>query len=77
MRTSIMPVNPFVAAVVVGLAFPAAAHAYIDLGTGSYVLQIVAAAALGSLFTVKLYWKKLVSLFRGFLGRTRQQEVNE
>jgi hypothetical protein len=43
----------------------APAHAYIDLGTGSYVLQMLAAFCLGFLFALKLYWKR----FTAFVGR--------
>jgi hypothetical protein len=60
------------AAIALMLACPFAAHAYIDAGTGSYVLQILAATLLGGLFAVKLYWKKLVTFVRT-LGRERHE----
>jgi hypothetical protein len=41
----------------------APAHAYIDLGTGSYFLQFLLALALGSLVYVKNIWLKLKSMF--------------
>ncbi len=47
--------------VFLGAASPA--YSYIDLGTGSYVLQIVIASVLGSLYMVKLYWRKIIALF--------------
>ena len=34
------------------------AHAYIDLGLGSYMLQLLMATLLASLFMVKVYWGK-------------------
>jgi len=37
--------------------------AYVDPGTGSYLLQLLIATVLGSLFALKVYWKKLI----GFL----------
>lgn len=40
-------------------------YAYIDPGTGSYLLQIIVATLLAFLFTVKSYWKKI----KGFLQR--------
>jgi len=40
------------------------AHSYLDLGSGSYMIQVLAAALFGSMFTVKLYWKKIRSVFR-------------
>ncbi len=47
-------------------------YAYIDPGTGSYLLQILLATLLAFLFTVKSYWKKI----KGFLKRvfTRRKE---
>jgi hypothetical protein len=37
------------------------AYAYIDAGTGSYVIQMVIAACLGGIFTVKMFFKRIVS----------------
>ena len=36
------------------------AQAYIDPGTGSYVLQIVIASALAAGFVIKATWKNIV-----------------
>lgn len=46
------------------LAFPSSAEAYIDPGTGSIVLQMLIAGALGAIFTVKRFWSKIVSFLR-------------
>ncbi len=47
----------------------APAHAYIDAGSGSYVLQMLIAGLLGLVFTIKLSWQRLktfaVSKFGG------------
>jgi hypothetical protein len=40
------------------------AHAYLDLGTGSYVLQIFVAGILGSLVLLKSFWKNLLNVFK-------------
>jgi len=45
--------------------FPAGARAYLDPGTGSYVLQIAIAALFGILFAIKLFWGRIKS----FLGK--------
>ena len=39
------------------------AYAYLDPGTGSLVLQMLAAGLFGVLFTVKIYWKKVKGFF--------------
>ena len=39
------------------------AYAYIDFGTGSYILQIVAASAIGFVFVVKSYLSRIKQIF--------------
>jgi hypothetical protein len=39
------------------------AHAYLDPGTGSIILQATIAAVASSLFAIKMYWFKLKSMF--------------
>jgi len=38
-------------------------HAYLDPGTGSYVLQIVIAGIVSALFTIKMCWRRVVDFF--------------
>ena len=40
------------------------ATAYIDPGTGSYVLQVAIAAAVAVAFSIKVFWKKIVAVLR-------------
>lgn len=37
----------------------ARSRAYLDPGSGSILLQLLVAAALGAAFAVKVYWKKI------------------
>lgn len=39
--------------------------AYIDPGTGSYMLQLVIGAAVGGLYLVKVYWQRIRACFGG------------
>ncbi len=39
------------------------ANAYLDFGTGSYMLQIVAASAIGSIYFVKRFFGKIKQFF--------------
>lgn len=39
------------------------AHAYVDPGTGSYVIQLIIAALAGIAFAVKIYWGRIKGLF--------------
>jgi hypothetical protein len=43
---------------------PIAALAYIDPGTGSYVIQLAIAAFVGVMFSLRIFWKKIVRLFK-------------
>jgi hypothetical protein len=39
------------------------AYAYVDPGTGSYMLQLLMAALFGAAFTIKTYWRKIKAFF--------------
>lgn len=59
--------------VVVQLIFLPNAFAYLDPGTGSYIFQVMIAAFIGGLFTIKIYWRKIkdyiINLFSKKLGK--------
>jgi len=60
------------------LIFPQRAYAYIDPGTGSYILQLLVATLLGGVFALKLGWNKIVTFFRRrfkrpFVGSQRHE----
>ena len=57
------------------LLVPAAASAYIDPGTGSFLLQMLLAALLGFLFTLRLYWSKVKSFLRNLFGGSKKSEA--
>ena len=48
----------------IGLVMPRRSLAYIDPGTGSYMLQMLIALAVGGAFAVKLFWRRIVGFFR-------------
>ena len=58
------------AAIVVQFVAPGDALAYIDLGTGSYVFQVLIASVLGAAFAVRAYWERI----RAFFGRRRRED---
>lgn len=44
--------------------------AYVDPGTGSYLLQLLIATVLGGLFVIKTYWRRIIGfLFDKFSKR--------
>ena len=58
------------------LTIPSIVYAYLDPGTGSYFLQLIAAAFLGGLFAIKLYWKKFKTSLKIFFIKKEKVEKN-
>ena len=53
---------------------PLEAHAYLDPGTGSYVLQIAIATLFAGLFSIKLFWKKIKIHFKNLFAKDEKRE---
>lgn len=51
------------------LCFPSSAYAYIDPGTGSLILQALAAAVLG----IGLFWRRLLNYVKKIFGAEKDQ----
>lgn len=57
------------------LTAPAKANpAYLDPGSGSFILQLLLAALVGSAFIIKSYWKKITDFFRKLFSRADQSK---
>lgn len=52
---------------------PLSAHAYLDPGTGSLLIQGLLAAVAGAITVSKLYWHRIL----GFLGLHKEQAETE
>ena len=48
------------------------AHAYLDPGTGSMMLQIVIASVVGALFTLKTFWSQIKNYFSTKFTRNKK-----
>jgi hypothetical protein len=46
------------------LTFPYHAHAYLDPGSGSYMLQILLGTLVAGFFVIKQYWHRLKHFFK-------------
>lgn len=46
------------------IIFSNTCFAYLDPGTGSYIIQVIIAVILGAAFSIKMFWNKIVSYFR-------------
>jgi len=53
----------FVAIAILMIVWSSDAQAYLDPGTGSYMLQIVIAGIVSALFTIKMFWRRVVDFF--------------
>ncbi len=48
---------------------PSAAHAYLDPGSGSYILQILVAGLVAASFVVRAFWTNLKGFVAHVFGR--------
>ena len=51
--------------------------AYIDPGTGSFMIQLLIGGLLGSLFVVKMFWRQITGFVRGLFGRKPDRTATE
>lgn len=56
------------------LALPSVAHAYLDPGTGSYVMQLLLGTVLGGLFALGVFWRRVLSFFKRLFKRGSSDE---
>jgi uncharacterized membrane protein len=56
------------------LTFPYHAHAYLDPGSGSYMLQILLGTLVAGFFAIKQYWHRLKYFFKGRFRKKGDQE---
>jgi hypothetical protein len=45
------------------------AFAYLDLGTGTYLFQMIVSGFLTMIFAIKVYWNNLISFFKRLLKK--------
>jgi hypothetical protein len=71
--------NPFYAAGLwIGLLKPLASqYAYLDPGSGSFLIQLLIAALLGGLFLLKAYWGKITTFFKRVTNKQNTTEDDE
>ncbi len=61
-RVRLLPVLPLLLA-------PSVVYAYLDPGTGSYVLQLLLGTVLGGLFALGLFWRRVIAFIRHLFKR--------
>jgi hypothetical protein len=50
-------------------------HAYLDQGTGSMVVQIVAAAVFGGIFFIKSFWRRTIRFCKSIIPQKKKSDV--
>ena len=53
------------------------AYAYLDPGTGSYVLQILIASLLGAAFAIKIFWQKILAFVKNIFSKKPGEQTND
>jgi hypothetical protein len=56
------------------IVFPPRAYAYLDPGTGSYMLQLLIAALLAAIVTVRMYWGRIKAFVSGLFTKKKEHE---
>lgn len=56
------------------VCLPQTSHAYLDPGTGSYVLQMLLGLVVGSLFAIRLCWQRIRAFFSRIFGRSPRND---
>lgn len=57
--------------IAVGCIGIAPAHAYLDPGSGSFFIQMIIGVVVGSLFAVRIFFKRITGFFSGVVARWR------
>jgi hypothetical protein len=55
----------------------AAPRAYLDPGSGSFLLQLLLAGILGGLFVVKMSWSRIKGFFRRIFARGQKPDEHD
>jgi len=59
------------------LNIPGKDNAYLDPGSGSFIIQIIIASLVGAGFLLRGYWSKLINLFRGTNSELDEDDEND
>lgn len=62
---------------ILAMLLPESVYAYLDAGTGSFILQFVLGIVLGSLVTIRMFWKQIKDSLRFFKSQKRERKPSE
>ena len=59
--------------IVVGVFFPAKLYAYLDPGSGSYIMQLILAGLVAGSFAIKTFWRSVKNFFVGLFSKKKSK----
>jgi len=59
------------------LIFSQNAYAYLDPGSGSYILQLLLGVMFGLLFAIKIFWSRIKMFLVKIFSKTKQDEKSD
>ena len=77
MRPGVLLTTSLLLWLFVHLLLPSRAYAYLDPGSGSYLLQIAIASLLGGILALRLFWNRIKTFWVDLLGRRERGEERE
>ena len=66
----------FIGIILYYLIMPTSARAYIDPGTGSYIVQVVIGVLLGVILSIRIFWIHIISFIKK-LSKIRDNKSNK
>lgn len=49
-------------------------QAYLDIGTGSYIIQMLVAGLFGGLLAIKIFWRTIFNFFKKTLSKNSKSD---
>jgi hypothetical protein len=77
MKRSTIVIRAMMGAAVLSLVLVPATHAYLDPGTGSYLLQLLIAGLFGLLLSIKIFGKNIKAFFAGLFSKEQPEGERE
>lgn len=59
------------------LAFPKTTHAYLDPGTGSFIIQIILSVVLGGIFAFKMFFAKIKQTIKKIFSKNKKNDKSD
>ncbi len=77
MKCAVRSIATLVTLVLFHLLIPRNSYAYLDPGTGSFIIQMLIATIVGGLFVIKIYFAKIKKFFKRVFFKGEKDEQTE